>query len=116
MIRINEMYVDGEAFSKIADGSRSVMLFLYDEKRRLISRAKDSFRFINKQDNKGKIYVRIKDLHIYPSFAELFESGLLEKCGFENATVADAVNLMRKYYSAEDEKKYGVIGIEFVKE
>ena len=52
-------------------------------------------------------------LHRFDSFEELYESLPLLQCGY---TVDDVDNAkpsdMEQYYSLEEQKKYGVVGIE----
>ncbi len=55
----------------------------------------------------------MKGLYRAPTFAELFETpNMLEKAGFADVPSAVAVDRMYRYYSAEQERQYGVLGIE----
>ena len=108
-----EMHIDPEYLGKIKDGTKTIELRLYDEKRRCLSLSKHMLLFINRQNVEDRVAASIKHLHIFPTFKELFEdSGLFEKCGFDGLSPDKALQVMYKYYSPEDEKKYGVVGIE----
>ena len=57
--------------------------------------------------------VEVVALHRAPSFEELYKTVPLEKCGYTKKEAKTASpDDMRKYYTAEDERKYGVVGIE----
>lgn len=52
-------------------------------------------------------------LHRFDSFRELYENMDLLKCGYDKSNVSSASYTdMEEYYSADDIKKYGVVGIE----
>ncbi len=98
-------------FEKIKSGQKTVELRLNDEKRRKIA-VSDEIVFTNTQ-SKERISVRVFALHPFSSFEELYSKLPLEKCGYavgelEKASPAD----MDVYYSKEQQKKYGVLGIE----
>ena len=59
------------------------------------------------------LMTKVVALHRVGSFKELYASLPLEKCGYSKKEAKNAdPNDMRKYYTAEDEAKYGVVGIE----
>lgn len=61
-----------------------------------------------------KLLVEVLKIHRFPSFKELYENLPLSKCGYESDDRAAAdYRDMLAYYSEEEEKKYGVVGIEF---
>ncbi len=109
------MHIDPEHLQKIKNGTKTIELRLYDKKRRNLSAISHAPWLVNREDEKDIVYTRIKDLHIFPTFKELFENKeIFDKCGFEGLSPEEAVQEMYRYYSPEDEKKYGVVGIEFV--
>lgn len=57
------------------------------------------------------IMAKIIALHIYPTFEELFESFPEESFG--GIAMEDLVESIYRYYSREDEVRFGVVGIEF---
>ncbi len=96
-------------FGKIKNGSKTIELRLYDDKRRKI-KVGDSICF--KSETK-KLNATVKALHIFRSFDELYTALPLEKCGYSADEVANASpDDMLEYYTEEQIKKYGVIGIE----
>lgn len=106
-----EMHLADLPFEQMKRGEKTVEVRLYDEKRREI-REGDIVLFYNK-DRSEWIRARVKALYRAPTFAELFEMpNILAKAGFSDMPPADAVNCMYQYYSAEQERQYGVLGIE----
>ena len=98
-------------FGMIRSGEKTIELRLYDEKRQKI-KIGDDIVFTN-VSNGGKIRVIVKELYVFDSFYELYEKLPLLQCGYtiENVDMAHPSD-MEKYYSIEEQKKYGVVGIE----
>lgn len=108
---IHYMTLDEEPFEKIRDGEKTIELRLWDEKRSRIKVGdKICFRLKN---GDGDMFAKVVALHRFPSFEELYKNLPLEKCGYTKKEAKSASpDDMRAYYSAEDERKYGVVGIE----
>jgi ASC-1-like (ASCH) protein len=103
------MKIHNAPFEKIKDGSKTIELRLYDEKRRKI-KIGDKIRFTVKAE---ALTVRVKALHIFKDFEELYAVLPLDKCGYTDGELETASPKdMLFYYSEEQIKKYGVIGIE----
>lgn len=102
-----------EPFEKIANGTKTIELRLFDEKRQTVN-AGDYILFSN---NAGKrVSVVVKMLHRFDDFKSLYQSLDLLECGYNESNVAQAKYTdMNEYYSVDDIKKYGVVGIEFSK-
>lgn len=108
---VYEMKLNPEPFEKIRDGRKNVELRLYDEKRRKLEIG-DDIIFTRLPDEEEKIAVRVKALLRFESFEDLFKMIPPERCGNEVGTPASEAALgMRKYYSEEQERKHGVLGI-----
>ncbi len=106
----HDMKLNDSPFSKIKNGTKNIELRLYDEKRRKIS-AGDSICF--HAQNGDTITATVAALHLFNSFEELYAALPLDKCGYTADTLAAASpDDMLRYYSKEQIKKYGVVGIE----
>lgn len=98
-------------FEMIKNGEKTIELRLYDEKRRGIS-VGDEIEFTRSDENE-RMYCRVVALHVFSDFAELYSELPLLKCGYTNEDVSTATaDDMNAYYSAEEQSKYGVVGIE----
>lgn len=105
------MKLNSEPFNKIKSGIKTIELRLYDEKRRQISIG-DTIVFTNTLD-KTAIRVRVKAVHVFKSFCELYDALPLLKCGYTATDINQASPIdMEKYYSKEQQNQFGVVGIE----
>ena len=99
------------AFSKIAEGSKTIELRLNDEKRQRIN-VEDTIVF-NCSATKDIITAQVSKLHKFSDFEELYKTLPLEKCGYTVAELDTAhYTDMEQYYTKEQIKKYGALGIE----
>lgn len=99
-------------FEKIRSGSKSIELRLFDEKRQEIE-VGDTITFVNTENSQKVISAKVKALHRFESFRELYENLPLLKCGYTEADVKSASpDDMDDYYSKEKQQLYGVVGIE----
>ena len=102
-------------FAKIKDGSKTIELRLYDEKRKRISIG-DTIRFVNTADTADTadaVVVLVRNLFIFDSFDELYKHLPLTECGYtEEDVYAASPDDMEMYYSKEKQKQYGVVGIQ----
>lgn len=109
--KIHFMNLASEPFRLIESGKKTVEIRLYDEKRRTIKRD-DIIEFMF-CDNVGKaLKAKVTGTRRFNTFAELMQSDLFDKTGFEGMP-EQAAQSMYKYYTPELEKQYGVLAIEF---
>lgn len=112
----HNMRLKKEPFRKISAGEKTFELRLLDEKRQLIQIG-DEIEFTSLGDGLKTVSVRVKALHKFSTFAELYQALPLEKCGYDSNTIHEASpSDMDEYYSIDEQNKYGVVGIEFIKE
>ena len=105
------MHLEDEPFEMIKGGRKRVELRLYDEKRRRIELG-DIIVF-RRMDESEEIRVRVKGLLRFASFRDLFEFVPGEFVGLGNLSIGEKIARMRRYYTEEEERKYGVLGIWF---
>lgn len=107
---IHYMNIVPSAFRKIADGSKTIELRLNDEKRQQIN-VEDTVVF-NCSTTKGILTAQVSGLHKFSDFEELYKALPLEKCGYA-VTELDTAHYtdMEQYYTKEQIKKYGALGI-----
>lgn len=106
---IHKMNLNDSPFQRVKEGTKTIELRLNDEKRELLN-IKDYIEFINRT-TKEKIFVEIIDLHKYPNFEELYKLFSKIEMGYNEDDIANPKD-MEKYYSKEEQEKYGVVGIE----
>ena len=73
----------------------------------------DIIRFESTEDAENVIYAEVLALYPFPSFAELYRTLPLEKCGYTAKTAQNAdPSDMDTYYSPEAQRQWGALGIE----
>ena len=100
------MNLQPSPFEKIKNGSKTIEVRLLDEKRQLIN-VGDEIEF-SSVDPSQVIRTKVIELLKYKTFSDLFDAFPPELFGGKNKN--DLMGIY-KYYSKEDEGKYGVLGI-----
>ena len=111
----HELHLYREPFNKIYSGRKTIELRMNDRKRQEIQ-VGDTICFILADNPVIKMDVKVTALHKFPTFKELHEELPLTKCGYESDHMPEGTyHDMEKYpgYSLENQKKLGVLGIEF---
>ena len=103
---LHEMKLKPDPFDRIVAGKKKIEFRLLDEKRQLINQG-DQIIFTNTYNGKT-ISTCVEEMYLASSFEKLKEvlikKNLIEETDFEPSA-------MLKYYSREEEEKYGVVGI-----
>ena len=109
---LHRMHLDPEAYAAVENGKKTIELRLYDEKRRRIQ-AGDILRFESTADELDVLYAQVEGMRFFASFDELYAALPLTACGYtaEEAKTASSRD-MDRYYSPEEQKRWGVVGIE----
>ena len=103
---VHNMKLHSSPFEMIKSGEKTIELRLFDEKRQKI-KVGDEIIFTDVATGETVTKI-VADLHIFGSFDELYASLPLLKCeDIGDAKPSD----MEEYYSAEEQRKYGVVGI-----
>ena len=108
----HSMMLNDEPYNNIYSGSKDIEMRLYDDKRRKI-KVGDIITFTNRS-TLCSFDVRVVKLHVYRSFEGLYVFFDKERLGYKKEEIASSED-MKKYYSDEDIRKYGVVGIEIEK-
>ena len=108
----HEMKLNPRPFAQIAEGSKTIELRLYDEKRQRV-RVGDTIVFTKTTDPTAQMTATVVKLHRFDSFAALYQSLPPDKCGYSPEQIATAdPRDMERYYSPAEQAQYGVLGIE----
>ena len=105
----HEMRLHNEPFELIKAGIKTIELRLYDEKRQLIQ-VGDEIEFTSRTTGEKQL-TKVIAMHIYSCFADLYRDYDKKSLGYTEDEEANAED-MEKYYSKEEQQKYGVVGIE----
>jgi ASC-1-like (ASCH) protein len=107
---IHKLNLNPDPFNSIKSGQKTIEMRLFDERRQLIC-AGDHIIFINTVQPNLLLEVLVINLYRYPSFYELYKHHDKASIGYLNGEVSDPKD-MEEYYTPENIKKYGVVGIE----
>ncbi|MDE7379897.1 MAG: DUF4279 domain-containing protein [Clostridia bacterium] len=123
LVETHVMHLSGEMFKAVKDGTKTVEIRLFDDKRKLVDIG-DYIEFCNCENEDERVKKRVADLVIEPTFEELFSHDVykgnkqwVEALRFtpkslgaeENADLDLLVEGMYKLYSKEQEEKHGVM-------
>lgn len=108
----HSMKLRPQPFERMRSGEKTIELRLYDEKRQQIH-VHDDIEFSCTEGNRRPFVARVMALHRFKDFGELYAALPLLKCGYTKETIATASpDDMNLYYTAEEQARYGVVGIE----
>ena len=102
---LHKMKLQESPFERIKNGTKTVEFRLYDEKRSKI-KIGDQIELSKLPDLEEKILVDVIDLYRDDSFENLFRK-LID----DEEEIVRKTKAMYNFYSPEEEKQYGVLGI-----
>ena len=102
---LHKMKLKESPFERIKNGTKTIEFRLYDEKRQKI-KVGDQIEFSKLPDLQEKLVVKVVQLYREDTFENLFKKLYINEDEIKKKTKS-----MYQYYSPEEEKKYGVIGI-----
>lgn len=106
------MRLHPEPFEKIKNGTKIIEMRLFDEKRQKIQIG-DKIEFENRA-NGDKVTAIVMALYRFSSFEELYRALNKRDLGYEDDEEAKPED-MSQYYSEDDIRQFGVVGIEIHK-
>lgn len=108
----HEMKLAAEPFQKILSGPKVIESRLYDEKRQKIALG-DEIEFTKNENPQQRVITRVVGLFRYRSFKDLFFDHDPKLFGEESRELL--LNQIKQFYSDEDERIFGVIGLRLEK-
>ena len=99
-----------EFFNYIKNGNKRIELRLYDEKRKLIKIA-DRIEFTD-LDTNNKIETVVRNIYRFNSFSDLIDNFSIDQLADIKYNKNDLINILNPFYTKDEQRKYGVIGIE----
>lgn len=102
------MRLQRSPFDKVKNGTKSIELRLFDEKRALINIG-DIITFICEPEQTEVVTTKVIGILRYPTFPNLIDDFPLELFGWSEKD--KLIQNIYKYYTQKDELKNGVVGI-----
>ena len=106
---IFKMNLWNDSFIAIKNGSKTIEMRLNDEKRRQI-KENDILEFTNTK-TREKLTCLVLKIYHYKTFFELYKNHSKISIGYKEDEIANPLDML-SYYSEDDIKKYGCLGIE----
>lgn len=104
---LHKMKLQEDPFERIKNGTKTVEFRLYDEKRRTIQIG-DEIEFSKLPELQEKLLVKVIDLYKEESFEKLSKKVFV---GEDKEKIIEKAKSMNRFYTPEQEKEYGVVGI-----
>ena len=104
---LHKMKLQEDPFERIKNGTKTVEFRLYDEKRRTIQIG-DEIEFSKLPELQEKLILKVIDLYKEESFEKLFKKVFV---GEDKEKIIEKAKSMNRFYTPEQEKEYGVVGI-----
>ena len=103
------MRLKSAPFEMIKSGTKKIELRLFDEKRATIQKG-DTIEFENVTTG-GTLICEVVNLYRYADFETLYAHHSKTDIGYREDELANPLDML-SYYSEEDIRRYGVVGIE----
>ena len=108
-MQTHTMKLQSEPFEKIKLGMKKIELRLYDEKRRAIEIG-DTITFLKEPDQTENLVVKVISLLRYATFADIAED-FDTKTYFGHTSKDELLAGVGHFYTEDDQKHFGVLGI-----
>lgn len=99
-----------QPFEAIAAGKKTIESRLFDEKRQLINLG-DTVVFTNRENPSQSLRVKVIGLLRYATFKDMFTNNSPDRFGGVSADWL--LNQISEFYSEDEQRQYGVVGIQF---
>ncbi len=101
-------------FDYINKGTKKIEIRLFDEKRQKIEIG-DTIIFKNEENEEATIQAKVLELLRYKTFEELLNDFSIDILADKSITKQQLLNILYEFYTPEEVRKYGVIGIRIEK-
>ena len=108
------IHLDADIFDIVKNGKKNIEGRLNDEKRRMLHIG-DKLIFLKRPEEKEKIEAIVEDLIYYDSFEEMIKDYEVENVYLSGYSKKDYIELLKRFYTDEEQAKYGVVAIKFRK-
>jgi ASC-1-like (ASCH) protein len=110
MPQTHKMNLEPYSYGQILSGKKSIEVRLYDDKRMKI-KIGDIIEFTNNFDH-DVVSTKVVDMSVFGTFKELVDKYPVSEFGFDDRGVL--LDTIYRFYSREDEARFGVVGIHIV--
>ena len=106
------IHLDEDIFYLVKNGTKNIEIRLNDEKRRKL-KIGDELHFIKRPYDDEEICSIVTFLDYYDTFDELISNYEISRLYNDSFNKEKLITLLEKFYSKEEQEKYGVVAIGF---
>lgn len=106
----HKMKLQPKYYDFMLNGTKRIEIRLFDEKRKRINIG-DTITFLKEPDLNELFNTKVIGLLRYSSFEEMFKDFDISILADKSMTKEDLLLILEKFYTKEDKKQYGVLGI-----
>lgn len=108
------IHLDSDIFEVVEKGTKNVEGRVNDEKRRKL-KVGDKLIFLKRPDDIEKVEAIVEDLKYYSNFNEMIKDYSMEEIYLKDYSKDYYLELIKRFYTDEEQEKYGVVAIKFKK-
>ena len=109
-----KFHLHPDVFDIVKNGIKNVEVRLNDEKRKQL-KIGDTLIFLKRPNDDEEIKACVTNLKYFENFSELVDNYDMERLYLSNYTKEMFLNELLRFYPVEEQKKLGVVAIEFEK-
>ena len=110
-----KVHLHEDVFEIVKMGKKDIEVRINDEKRRKL-KIGDTLIFLKRPLDDEEIRAKVVGLEYYNYFSELVDNYDMERIYLDGYTKEQYLNEMKRFYTIEEQKEYGVVAIIFSKE
>ena len=108
------IHLDSDIFDLVDREIKCIEVRVNDEKRRKLQIG-DELVFLKRPNDDESIRAVVENLEYYENFVKLIENYSIEEMYLRGYTKEQFLELLKRFYTDEEQKKYGVVAIRFKK-
>ena len=106
------IHLDEDVFEVVKRGTKNIEVRVNDEKRRRL-KIGDQITFFKRPNDIEKINAVVEDLIYYDDFKNLVKDYTMEELYLKEYKKEQYLDLLKRFYSDDEIKNYGVVAIKF---
>lgn len=110
-----KVHLHPDVFEIVRMGKKDIEVRVNDEKRRKL-KVGDTLVFLKRPNDDEEIRAKVVGLEYYDYFDTLVDNYDMERIYLSNYTKEEYLEEMKRFYTREEQEKYGVVAIIFSKE
>lgn len=106
----HEMKLQPKYYNFILNGTKRIEIRLFDEKRKLIE-LNDTITFFKAPELQESFKAKVVGLFRYNTLEDMFKDFDISVLADSSMSKEELINVFEEFYTKDEQKKYGVLGI-----